>query len=99
MTETIKKGKYEYQLSNKPGKKLMTVIEKDGKRKTIHFGGPPGSKHYKDKTNLLPKSQEHGDKKIRDAWRARHSKIKLKNGKRAIDDPLQPAWHSWRILW
>jgi hypothetical protein len=25
--------------------------------------------------------------------------IKLKDGSRAIDNPLSPAWHSLRILW
>ena len=95
----VKVENYDYKKSTRPDKKLMVEVSKDGKKKTIHFGGPPGSKHFRDKTNLLPKSQEHGDNEKRKAWKARHSKIKLKNGKRAIDDPLQPAWHSWRILW
>ena len=35
----------------------------------------------------------------REAYRARHSKIILKNGKRAIDTKYSPAWLSYYILW
>lgn len=41
---------------------------------------------------------DHGDEKIRQAWRARHSKI-MRQGKPAYLDPESPDYYSWRILW
>lgn len=41
---------------------------------------------------------DHNDTKIRDAWRARHSKI-LKDGKKAYMDKESPEWYNWNILW
>ena len=41
---------------------------------------------------------DHGDIKIRDAWRARHSKI-LKDGKKAYEDKESPEYYNWNILW
>jgi hypothetical protein len=35
----------------------------------------------------------------RRAYRARHSQIYLKDGKRAIDVKYSPAWLSWNLLW
>jgi len=42
---------------------------------------------------------DHRDDKIRDAWRARHSKIKLKDGRLAYKVPGQPEFFSWHLLW
>ena len=72
------------QLSPKPDKKIMVVI--DGKK--IHFGA-------KNSTSYL---EQRNDKK-RDAYIARHSAIKLKDGTRAIDNPYSPAWLSFYALW
>lgn len=41
---------------------------------------------------------DHGDEKLKDAWRARHSKI-MRQGKPAYLDPESPDYYSWRILW
>ena len=41
---------------------------------------------------------DHGDNKIREAWRARHSKI-MKDGKPAYLDKSSPEWWSWNLLW
>lgn len=41
---------------------------------------------------------DHGDEKIRQAWRARHSKI-MRQGKPAYQDPESPDYYSWNILW
>jgi hypothetical protein len=35
----------------------------------------------------------------RKAYQERHSKIFLKNGRRAIDVVYSPAWLSWHLLW
>lgn len=42
---------------------------------------------------------DHGDTKKRDAWRARHSKIKLKNGEFAYKVKTQPEYWSYYLLW
>lgn len=90
----VKIGKYNYELSDKKDKKLMVIVN----NKKIHFG-QKGYSHFFDRSGLLNKSLNHKDEKRRKAYRKRHSGILLKNGKRAIDDPNQPAWHSFRILW
>lgn len=41
---------------------------------------------------------DHGDEKIKEAWRARHSKI-MRQGKPAYQDPESPDYYNWRILW
>ena len=34
----VKVGRFDYTKSTKPEKKLMVIVEKDGKKRTIHFG-------------------------------------------------------------
>ena len=41
---------------------------------------------------------DHGNEKLRKAWRARHSKI-MKDGKPAYLDKTSPDYYAWRILW
>ena len=41
---------------------------------------------------------DHGDEKIKEAWKARHSKI-MKQGKPAYLNPESPEYYSWNILW
>ena len=41
---------------------------------------------------------DHQDTKIREAWRARHSKI-LKDGKKAYENKESPEYYSWNIIW
>ena len=89
----VKVGAYEYEKSTAKNKKLMTVV--DGKR--IHFGDSRFS-HYNDRTKIWS-SKDTLDKKKRESYRKRHSAIKTKNGKLAISDPSQPAYHSLRVLW
>jgi len=70
--------------SNRANKKLMLMTA----TKTIHFG-------LKGSTTFI----EGATKQKRAAYRARHSKIILKNGKRAIDTPYTPAFLSYHLLW
>ena len=42
---------------------------------------------------------DHHDALIQKNWRARHSKIKLKNGDYAYTVKTQPEYWSWHILW
>ena len=41
---------------------------------------------------------DHGNQKMKEAWRARHSKI-MKQGKPAYLNPESPEYYSWNILW
>jgi hypothetical protein len=41
----------------------------------------------------------HKDKDRRDRYRARHGKIKLKNGRLAYKNKNSPAFWSWHVLW
>jgi len=42
---------------------------------------------------------DHRDEKKRRAWRARHSKIKMKDGSLAYKKKTQPSFWSWNLLW
>jgi hypothetical protein len=84
-TKTVQGRKVVYQKSTRPDKKFMT---KDPQGNTVHFG-QAGSQTFLD----------HKDPKKRDAYQARHSAIKLKDGTRAIDKPYSPAWLSFNVLW
>ena len=93
----VKVGRYNYEKSTQPDKKLMVVVEKDGKKKTIHFGARSMGQ-FKDRTGIW-KSKDHGDKDRRKNFRTRMSGIKKKDGSRAVDDVMSPAWNALRILW
>lgn len=68
--------------------KRFSIISPDGNK--INFGLYP----FKGKGTYI----DHLDENIRDAWRARHSKI-LKDGKPAYMNPESPEFYSWNILW
>ena len=71
-------------------KKFSVVVLNDkGKRKIISFGNK-GSKDYRSGTATL---------KERDAYRARASKQKKKDGTFAIDDKNSAAYFSYNYLW
>jgi len=76
----------ELQISNAKNKRFVLI--KDGKR--INFG----VWEYSGKGTFL----DHRDEKLKDAWRARHSKI-MKNNKPAYLDKTSPEYYSWNILW
>ena len=90
----VKIGKYEYEKSTKKGKKLMVKVN----NKTIHFGNI-NYQHFKDKTGLLPKSLNHGDKKRRDNYLKRSKSIKNKKKELTYLNPESANYHSVRILW
>jgi hypothetical protein len=66
--------------------------------KIIHFGAS-GMEHFKDKTGLLPKSLNHGDKERRKNYLTRTAKIKDGKGKLTKDNPNSANYHSRRVLW
>jgi hypothetical protein len=89
----VKIGRYDYERSTSKNKKLMTIV--NGKK--LHFGDSRYS-HYMDRTKIWS-SKDTLDKKKRESYRKRHSAIKTKDGRLAISDPSQPAYHSLRVLW
>lgn len=93
----VKVGKYNYEKSTRPDKKLMVVVEKDGKKKTVHFGAR-NMEHFKDKTGIF-KSKDHGDKDRRKNFLTRSAGIKNKSGGLTKDDPFSPNYHARRVLW
>lgn len=93
----VRVGRFEYKKSTNPSKKLMVTVEKDGKKRTVHFGAR-SMEHFKDKTGIW-KSKDHGDATRRKSFRARMSGIIKKDGTKAVNDPFSPAYHALRILW
>lgn len=77
------------QLEISKVKNKRFAIIKDGKR--INFGVWP----YSAAGTYL----DHQDNKIRLAWRARHSKIVLKDGRKAYLVPGTAEYYAWNILW
>jgi len=76
----------EVQKSSRADKKLMA--RRIGDSKWVHFGSRLGSDFL-----------EHNDSRIRAAWYARHSAIKLADGSIAINHVMSPSWLSAKILW
>ena len=89
----VKVGKYNYEKSTRPGKKLMVKVN----NKTIHFGSSK-NEHFKDKTGLWS-SLDHNDKERRKNYLTRSAGIKNKEGKLTKDDPSSANYHARRILW
>ena len=75
----VKVGKYNYERSEKKFKKLKVKVGD----KTIHFGDTR-YQHFKDKTGLLAKSLNHGDKARRQNYLTRSGAIRDKDGKLII---------------
>ena len=90
----VKVGLYDYELSNKKGKKLMVVV----KGKTIHFGDV-NYKHFNDKTGLLDKDLNHNDRKRQENYLKRSKAIKDKKGNLTYKNPLSANYHAVKILW
>lgn len=80
----MKFGGYDIYVSDRADKKYYAIV--DGKK--VHFGAK-GYEHYKDVLGHYS-SLDHGDKKRRDAYYARHNKD---YGKGTAD------WFSKKILW
>lgn len=85
IADKLKLGKLEISLAND---KRFAIRSPAGK--LINFGQWP----HTGKGAFI----DHGDEKIKEAWRARHSKI-MRQGKPAYLDPESPEYYSWRILW
>jgi len=82
--KALKLGASEIGNSNMKNKRLYVIY----KNKIIHFGSKNGQTYY-----------DHKDKNKRNAWIARHSKIKNKHGEYVIYDKMSPSFWSAKILW
>jgi len=82
--KAIRLGATDLKQSTRAGKKWMVKYND----KWIHFG----AKGYSDYT-------QHKDEKRRAHYRARHSTIKLKDGRLAYKVKSQPAFWSMALLW
>lgn len=94
--KTIKIGKhnYTYYISDKPNKKLMTIVND----KKIYFGDSK-YQHFRDKTGLLPMELSHFDNARRNRYIKRATNIKDKNGNYTYLNPESPNFHAVHILW
>ena len=68
--------------------KRFSIISPSGKK--INFGLFP----FKGKGTFI----DHNDKKLKEAWKARHSKIMI-DGKQAYLNKESPEYYSWNLLW
>jgi hypothetical protein len=68
--------------------KRFSIISPSGKK--INFGLFP----FKGKGTFI----DHNDKKLKEAWKARHSKIMI-DGKPAYLNKESPEYYSWNLLW
>lgn len=69
--------------------KRFSIISPSGRK--IHFGLFP----FSGQGTFL----DHGDAKLRKNWKARHTKIENKEGKKAYLNPESPSFYSFNILW
>ncbi len=74
--------------SDRTNKRFMITLD-DGT--VIHFG----QWLYKGRGTFI----DHHDEQIASAWRARHSKIMLKDGEPAYLNIYSPSYYSWHLLW
>ena len=77
-------GATEFGKSYVKGKRFYVKYQS----KIIHFGSDKGFTYY-----------DHGDKKKRAAWHARHSKIKDQYRNYVINDKSSPSFWSANLLW
>lgn len=79
-----KLGASEFGVSDKKEKRFYVIYQ----NKKINFGSRTGSTYI-----------DHRNKIKRDAWIARHSKVRNKRGEYVINDPTSASFWSHRILW
>ena len=90
----------EFKKSTRKGKKYMVKVPSG---KWIHFGAIVNMipmEQFKDSTGLgLYSKYDHGDKKRRASYRARHKAIKLKDGTLAYKNKNSASYWSMKYLW
>jgi len=83
-TKAQKLGSSDFGPSNLKNKRYYVIYN----NKKINFGSAVGLTF-----------NEHGDINKRNAWRARHSKILLKDGTPAYKNKMSPAYWAYHLLW
>lgn len=73
------------KISKNKNKKYTVLVEKNGKRKLVHFGDKRYKHNYSDKA--------------RKNYLKRSAGIRNKQGKLTADDPFSPNYWSRRVLW
>lgn len=85
-----------FKKSTRKNKKYMVLTPN---KKWVHFGDKRFSQ-YKDTTTLrIYSNLDHLDKKRRDRYRARASKIKNKKGEYTYKNPEYPNYYAYNFLW
>ena len=91
----------QFEKSNRKGKKYNAVLQnrKTAREVRVPFGAikKDGTPHvqYKDSTGFgLYSAYDHGDKKRRDRYRARHHKEQA-----SFRLYYSPGYFAWRFLW
>jgi hypothetical protein len=79
-----KLGATEFGKSTVKDKRFYVIYN----NKIINFGSKTGRTFY-----------DHGSKKLREAWYARHSKITDKMGNFVINDKSSPSYWAAQLLW
>ena len=77
-------GATEFGRSSMKDKKFYVIYN----NKKIDFGSKTGSTFI-----------DHGNKRVRDAWYKRHSKIKDKDGNLVINNKQSPSYWASELLW
>lgn len=77
------------EITESKAKGKRFAIKVDGK--TVNFGSWP----FKKDGAFI----DHKNDKLREAWRARHSKIMLKDGTPAYKSKTSPDYFAWNLLW
>lgn len=91
----VKLGDIVYKRSTRKNKKLMAKVPNTNK--WIHFGSNK-HEHFFDKTGLTSEKNHYDINRLK-KYLQRHSKIKNKDNKLAINIVYSPAWFSRMILW
>ena len=82
--KALQHGASDFGTSNVKGKRFFVIYN----NKKINFGSATGQTYY-----------DHKNEQKRDAWFARHSKIRNKEGKAVINDKSSPSFWAAKLLW
>lgn len=91
--------KIKFEKSKNPKKKYDAYVYSEA-GKLLHKTsfGAIGYGQYFDQIGLYSKD-DHRDKDRRERFRARHGKIRMKDGQLAYTVKYSPEWYSWNYLW
>lgn len=82
--KALKYGASDFGISDKKDKRFFVIYDNH----MINFGYKYGKTYI-----------DHHNKKKREAWYARHSKIYDSSGRQVINNPYSASYWSARILW